>query len=275
MDVKISFICNKNLIQTKLFNFYFILKKISDRYKKSSIYQGWQLNVCLHNIKYSLLGTIMTKTHPTSDMLHSYASGNISEGMELFVKTHLNYCPCCRKKVSEIEELAGSLLKSNEPQKVLTMPAYSNVKEKILEIGNENTIKRASEGKIIKGGKFPQLINNIVGSTSEEINWRFRLPGISDYSISKENGEEISLLKAEPGSKIFQHTHEGSEATLVLCGTMKDDDKILEAGDISIVDQTNTHNPEIVGNETCICLIVMTGKVKFTGRFTRAFNLLN
>lgn len=217
----------------------------------------------------------MTKTHPTSDMLQSYASGNISEGMELFVKTHLNYCPSCRRKVREIEEFAGSILKTNEPQAKLTKPSYTSTRKKILEIQKQDIMKNGGEKNVIKGGKFPQLINNIVGGTSDEISWRFRLPGIYDYLISKENGEEISLLKAEPGSKIFQHTHEGTEATLVLCGAMKDEEKILEAGDISIVDQTNTHNPEIVGSETCICLIVMTGKVKFTGRFTRAFNLLH
>jgi len=216
----------------------------------------------------------MAKIHPISDMLSSYASGNISEGMELFIKAHLNYCPLCRKKVSEMEEFAGSMLKSDEPQKTMTKPSYAKVKEKISEIKEEVLVINAKKKQVIKGGKFPQLINNLVGGTSDEINWRFRLPGISDYLISKENGEEISLLKAEPGSKIFQHTHEGTEATLVLSGTMKDEQKILEAGDISIADQTNIHNPEIVGNETCICLVVMTGKVKFTGRFTRAFNLL-
>jgi putative transcriptional regulator len=216
----------------------------------------------------------MTKTHPTSDMLAAYASGNISDGMELFIRTHLNYCPKCRKAVLEIEEIAGSILKNDLSGVNIDPPSYETTKKKLFAHSKSKSTEQVAS-KPIDGGKLPRIINNLVGKNSNDINWRFRLPGIYDYLISKENGEEISLLKAEPGAKIFQHTHEGSEATLVLCGTMKDEAKFLKAGDISIVDQTSTHNPEIVGDETCICLIVMTGKVKFTGRFTRAFNLLN
>ena len=213
----------------------------------------------------------MTTTHPSDEVLELYANGSLSEGMNIFVEGHLHYCPKCRERVELFEMVAGELLSEDTVATVTNHSSYQSVLNKIIQ----NETKEPEEQAIsISGGVMPKMINNLVGKTSDDIPWRFRLPGISDYQISNFDGEEISLLKAEPGAKIFQHTHDGEEATLVLSGALQDGKSILRAGDVSIVDETHTHNPSIIGNEPCICLIVMSGKVRFTGRFTRAFNLL-
>lgn len=213
----------------------------------------------------------MASTHPSSDILELYSRGSVSEGMDIFVKGHLHFCPICRSKIELLEMVAGELLNNSLDATEITPPSFHNVLYKITsdELNRDKEIEPS-----IMGGTMPIMINNLVGKTSENINWRFRLPGISDHHISTRNGEEISLLKAEPGAKIFQHTHEGEEATLVLSGALQDGEQILRAGDVSVVNEDHTHNPSIIGNEPCVCLIVMSGKVRFTGRFTRAINFL-
>ena len=213
----------------------------------------------------------MTITHPSDEVLELYANGSLSEGMDIFVKGHLHFCPICREKVELLEMVAGELLIEDSVTAELNSNSYQNVLNKIIENETEEPQEREVN---IRGGVMPKMINNLVGKTSDEVPWRFRLPGISDYQISNRDGEEISLLKAEPGARIFQHTHDGEEATLVLSGALQDGESVLRAGDVSIVNENHTHNPSIIGNEPCICLIVMSGKVRFTGRFTRAFNLL-
>ena len=213
----------------------------------------------------------MVTTPPSDETLELYASGSLTEGMDMFVKGHLHFCPTCREKVEVLEMVAGELLSEDIISADLGSLSFQNVLNKVEE-QESRELKETKES--IHGGVMPNMLNNLIGKTSEDIAWRFRLPGISDYQISNHNGEEISLLKAEPGAKIFQHTHDGEEATLVLSGALRDGDSVLRSGDVSIVNETHTHNPSIIGNEPCICLIVMSGKVKFTGRFTRAFNLL-
>lgn len=213
----------------------------------------------------------MTTTHPSEEVLELYANGSLSAGMDIFVNGHLHFCPTCREKVELLEIVAGELLVEDGTNADLNSSGYQSVLNKIIE--NE-TKEHEDQAINISGGVMPKMINKLVGKTSDQISWRFRLPGISDYQISSRDGEEISLLKAEPGAKIFQHTHDGEESTLVLSGALQDGKNILRAGDVSMVDETHTHNPSIIGNEPCICLIVMSGKVRFTGRFARAFNLL-
>ena len=214
----------------------------------------------------------MARTHPSSGILELHANGSLSEGMDIFVKGHLHFCPICRSKIELLEMVAGELLSNSLDASEIVPPSFLNVLDKITG-DNQDHLEEIKPS--IKGGTMPTMINNFVGKTSDDIKWRFRLPGISDYQISNNNGEEISLLKAEPGAKIFQHTHEGEEATLVLSGALQDGEMILRAGDVSVANEEHTHNPAIIGDEPCVCLIVMSGKVRFTGRFTRAINFLN
>ncbi len=213
----------------------------------------------------------MVITHPNQEVLELYTNGSLSEGMDIFVKGHLHFCPSCRKKVSMLEMVAGELLQDTDVPVKLECLTVESVLKKVTE---QDSKRNGAPPPSVKGGVMPTMINNLIGKTSDEVAWRFRLPGISYYQISNHGGEDISLLKAEPGAKIFQHTHDGQEATLVLSGALQDGESVLRAGDISMVDETHTHNPSIIGDKPCICLVVMSGKVKFTGKFTRAFNLL-
>ena len=63
--------------------------------------------------------------------------------------------------------------------------------------------------------------------------------------------------------------------TLVLCGLMQDRGRTLGRGDVAIATDHDDHRPRIVGDETCICLVVMTGEMRFTGRLSRVLNYLS
>lgn len=215
----------------------------------------------------------MTKFHPSNSMLKDYVCGLLSPGKDLMIKTHLTFCPECRKEVARIEDIAGVLLNNSSNNNISEKPCINKTLEKIACLEKDNNINQ--ESLSVNGGILPRVINNYIGKTSDEINWRFRLPGIYDFQIENSNDENLYLLKVEPGAKILQHTHEGEESTVILKGKMKDGDNTFLPGDISILDENDTHNPQIIGSEACICLVVMAGKVKFTGKFTRALNIFS
>ena len=215
----------------------------------------------------------MTNFCPSTTMLKDFVCGHLTNGKDLIIKSHLTFCPKCRNEVRKLECIAGSLLKNNMNNDCKIQPS---IKKTLSKISNER-IKDNDEKPEdqVTGGILPQVINNFIGKSSSDINWRFRLPGIYDYQIDSSNEENIYLLKVDPGARILQHTHEGEESTIILKGQMKDGDKTLSLGDISILNNNHTHNPQVSGTETCLCLVVMSGKVKFTGRFSRALNIFN
>ena len=59
-----------------------------------------------------------------------------------------------------------------------------------------------------------------------------------------------------------------------MSGTLLDDGIEYRAGDVAMNTEDDDHKPQVIGSEVCHCLIVMDGGLRFTGAFSRAFNLL-
>ncbi len=55
---------------------------------------------------------------------------------------------------------------------------------------------------------------------------------------------------------------------------MEDRGQVYRRGEVTLADEHDDHRPRIVGSEMCICLVVMTGNLRFTGAFSRVLNLL-
>jgi putative transcriptional regulator len=214
----------------------------------------------------------MKTAHATPELLAGYAQGTLSRGMSLLVASHLTYCPPCRDKVSRLETLGGVLLRDT-PVPDMTAPSLASVLARIDAAGVEPVPAAAFESKDEQAGYLPAPVRELLATSGKEIRWRFLLPGLSDYRFEGFEGEEVSLLRARPGTRILAHTHEGQEATLVLRGQLRDGDRVLGRGEVSLADHHDDHRPEIVGNETCICLVVLTGHMRFTGPVGRALNL--
>lgn len=212
----------------------------------------------------------MTTAHVTPELLAAYADGSMSDGMSLLVASHLTYCPECRSRVARLEAVGGAFIAVEEPE--APDPAcLSRVLER-LDTGMDEPNAPQAVGSDLP---LPRPILARLGPEASDIHWRFLLPGLSDHKLSGFDGEDVSLLRAKPGVRILPHTHSGDEATLVLTGQLRDGERIYGRGDVALADEHDNHRPEIVGDETCICLVVLTGRMRFTGPIGRALNLLN
>jgi putative transcriptional regulator len=208
----------------------------------------------------------MTQYHPTTDMLAEYASGGLSDGLSLVVASHLTYCPVCRRRVEALERVGGAMLDAAGPVEPLAPPSLADALARIDALGADERVA------LHTGSVLPAPILQRLGGTESDIAWKFRLPGLSEYVI--EDGEEsVSLLRARPGTRMLAHTHGGDEATLVFSGAMRDGGRVYRRGDVALADHEDDHRPEIIGDEVCYCLIVMSGHMQFTGRFGKVLNI--
>jgi len=214
----------------------------------------------------------MTDYHMSADTLAGYAAGTMSDGVSLLVAGHLTYCAACREEVARIEALGGSLLEAEDNSGAEAIGDGPSLEATLalIEAAPEFDVDAPPQ---YRGENIPGSILAAIGANEDEIKWKFRFPGLSVYDFTGFEGETVQLLRAKPGTTIPSHTHNGEEATLVLTGQLQDGEVVLGAGDVMQADHHHDHTPKIIGDEVCICLIVMSGKMKFTGPLSRALNL--
>lgn len=207
-------------------------------------------------------------TPATEDILRSYAAGATTPGVALLVATQMAQAAEARASVERFERMGGALF-AVSPGAEMSEGALSAVLDRLDDDGGAQV-----DPPCFDAGPLPSAVMTAVGQDFNRIPWRFRLPGVSEYRVPGFGSESVSLLRARPGASIPQHTHEGQEITLVMTGAMQDGARVFGAGEVSINDEDDDHKPRIVGTEICHCLIVMSGALRFTGRFGRALNLL-
>lgn len=206
----------------------------------------------------------MRETHPTEAMLAAYAAGSATPGVSLAVAAHLTWCPGCRSEVEGFEALAGAFVAEAPAAEA---PEFGAL---LLRLDEAPAAEPAAPAAC---GPLPAPVAAAVGMPFDEIPWRFRLPGVHEYEFLTEDGESASLLRVRPGAAIPQHTHRGEEITVVFDGALVDGARRYGPGDMALADPSVDHHPRAGEGAPCICLAVLTGGLRFTGRFGRALNL--
>lgn len=220
------------------------------------------------------------KHHPTDDTLMHYASGSLSQAMELIVATHLTLCPECRSRVEEFEACGGAVL---ETAKVAEMDPHSLDHVMAMlerETANETEpvirelapLRRVAVGESPNGNAVPMLPRPLAAFlpdnilSIEDIPWRSLAPGVKQYTLkSVQSKGSVRLLKIAPGTSIPDHGHGGHEMTLLLKGSYLDDIGRFTAGDVADLDDDVDHQPIADTQEDCICLIATDAPLKFNG----------
>lgn len=214
--------------------------------------------------------------HVTDDLLAAYAAGTLSEAESLLVATHAALCPLCRAAINEFEAVGASLLDELTP---VSMEAGSldallarlddeaPLPEKVVR--HPSSYSGASEKDIV----LPQPLRGYVGGDLEAVTWRPVIRGLEEAELPVSGPEfNVRLIRVAPGAAMPQHSHQGSELTLVLTGAYQDDSGRFARGDVQIADGEVDHQPVAEEGEACVCLIVTNAPIKLTGRLGRLLN---
>lgn len=225
----------------------------------------------------------MSAHRPSDDILADYAGGALSPGLALLVASHLTYDAESRRRVAAFEAVGGVLL-ADEPADPISAPSLDAVLGRLDAAADPAPVPRSEAilpacaheraAPAEAAPLLPSPLRRALGADADALAWKFRFPGISEYELDGFEGEEVSLLRARPGAPLLSHTHSGSETTLVLSGHLEDRGEVYGRGEVAFATEADDHRPRIIGDEPCICLIVMSGELRFTGAFSRALNLL-
>lgn len=200
--------------------------------------------------------------HPHESSLMDYVAGTASPQISFVVAAHLCFCPICRERVKEIEALGGAML-DQLPEAEMSPNALDDVLALLGDVDIHEP-KDPVKPPILQGN-LPAPLAEIFPGGYEKISWKSTAPGIKSFALpgfQLESGT-LRLLKIAPGVTLPEHSHTGTELTLVLQGSFSDELGRFKAGDLADLDDDVQHLPIADAGEPCICLVATEGPLKF------------
>ena len=209
----------------------------------------------------------MTITHHLDHAtLMSYASGTLGEALSTVVMAHLQMCPECRKHAHQLNVLGGVLLDQSAPAELLADPA--STKNLIVANGVTETIPTAKDAG---NWEIPPTVANRLDVPLKDVAWQWLGPGVSTHRFDLSDGEvgDLRLLRVAPSITLPEHSHGGSEITLILKGAYQDCFGRFGPGDVADFDEDCQHQPVVEQDHECICLVASEAPARFTGLLAR------
>jgi len=200
--------------------------------------------------------------HLDDATLMAYAAGTLPEAFNLAVATHVSLCDDCRAAVESCDAVGGALV---DISPVADMDAQSLAHAMArLDVLADDLPSRA-----IKPGALPGPLQNYVGGDLDSIKWRPIGMGVKQAILPTSAEATARLLYIPAGAAMPDHSHGGTELTLVLQGAFFDEDDRFARGDIEVADGSVTHTPIADIGEDCICLAVTDAPLEFKGWLPR------
>lgn len=233
----------------------------------------------------------MTEFHPDDSLLIEYAAGTLSAGLSVAVSVHLEYCPCCMKKLERLNSVAASLFEQSElVRQSLKRPAQndaikgdSELLDAIFDRIDVEQASRVGSAKITvtppqpvcnksRLGALPSKVNKLLNYSPDKLKWRAHGRNVTSARLSQYDGLNSSLIRIKRNAKIPHHTHNGVEYTVVLEGSFSDEDGIYRQGDFITRTEKDYHAPVATANSDCLCLVVMDAPLKFKNPILELYN---
>ncbi|MEM6781392.1 MAG: ChrR family anti-sigma-E factor [Pseudomonadota bacterium] len=206
-------------------------------------------------------------------LLMDYAAGTLNEAQSLIVASHLTLSPFARRIVEDCEAIGGSLLDCQCDPIAMKSDSLADVLDRLESEQEEKDEPVAhSTCEMLDSMKLPRPVQNYIHET-EYLPWKKVYPGMQSYEIkTKCRNSKVRLLKIDPGTKTPEHSHAGTEITLMIDGAAHDESGTYSRGDLIVMDERITHQPVADEKMGCFCLVVNSDPIRLTGWMGKILN---
>ncbi|ETX14911.1 transcriptional regulator [Roseivivax halodurans JCM 10272] len=201
--------------------------------------------------------------HLTDDLLMAYSAGTLPEAFDLAVATHLSLCDTCRAAAESYDAVGGALIADGPGAEV----SDDCLEATLARIRGE--APEAAPRPIDASGVLPAPLAAYVGGSLDKVAWRPVGMGVKQAILETGEGATARLLFIPAGTAMPDHTHRGTEITIVLQGAFADEGGTFARGDVEIATDADHHMPVADISEDCICLAVTDAPLRFRGILPR------
>lgn len=212
----------------------------------------------------------MINYHPTDKQLQQFAEGNISSALALVVSAHCDVCSQCQGKVDDINIELSSVIE-NVRAHDFKDPAFEKMLASIMHLPVIDT-KPVVAPRIELDGRFfdvPRPLQRFVKNTG---NWSHLLGKVWQAPVDLGDAGTANFIYMEKGGRVPEHTHKGTELTLVVDGEFSDGLADYDSGDFIIMDNEHIHSPHSNAVEGCLVFSIVDKPLHFTSGIARLLN---
>ncbi|MHA6327158.1 ChrR family anti-sigma-E factor [Roseivivax sp. CAU 1753] len=205
----------------------------------------------------------MIRHHLPDAMLMAYAAGQLPEAFSLAVATHLSLCDDCRASAESYDALGGAILDAAALEPVsddLLAATMAALRDDV----------PVDPAPCQTDPVLPAPLAGYVGGRLADVHWRPVGFGVKQAILPvTDKTATARLLYIPAGTAIPDHSHHGTEITLVLQGAFTDADGTFARGDVEVATDEVDHTPVADISEDCICLAVTDAPLRFKGWLPR------
>ena len=212
----------------------------------------------------------MINYHPTDKQLQQFAEGNISPALALVISAHCDVCSQCQEKVDDINIELSSVIENVRAHDYVD-PAFEKMLASIMHLPIVDT-KPVVAPRIELDGRFfdvPRPLQRFVKNTG---NWSRLLGKVWQAPVDLGDAGMANFIYMEKGGRVPEHTHKGTELTLVVDGEFSDGLADYDSGDFIIMDNEHIHSPHSNAVEGCLVFSIVDKPLHFTSGIARLLN---
>jgi putative transcriptional regulator len=214
----------------------------------------------------------MIKFHPTNQQLSAFADGLLSPAEALIVSAHCDMCSQCAFKVSLFTESHSEEV-FDENIELIESPSFGNM---LAEITNEEVdkglVQKPTNRVIELEGRHFVLPRSLSRLSESMGNWSHLVGKLWQAPVNIGGDNVANFIFMEKGGSVPEHTHRGSEMTLVVNGEYSDGLDSYRSGDFTVMNGQHIHTPSTNADEGCLVFSIVDKPLHFTSGWARLIN---
>lgn len=201
----------------------------------------------------------MAKFHPDLDLITEFTSGTLPLAQAACVSVHVNNCDHCQRLAGQLTDVGAALFEELEPAPV----GDSQLDAVLARLDEQPPLEYQKPAQ--DRNSTPAILQRLMSGDFSDLTWKNIGSALRiSYLQTGDRDHEFALYHIKAGGRIPEHTHRGSEMTLILEGGFSDSEGSYHEGDFIFRRPGDVHAPTALQSEDCICLAVLDAPLKFT-----------
>lgn len=215
----------------------------------------------------------MINFHPDLAHLRAFAEGTCPTDLALMISAHIDMCPRCQALAMQAQEDIGSEIFSVSRQGKDVQADFDDMLQHIMQAPEIDIPSITPSSNILElDGKRFELPRALARYTEKTGNWSRLVGKLWQAPVDLGQEGQANFIYMEKGGKVPEHTHKGTEITLVIDGQFSDGLADYDCGDFTIMDGTNKHMPYSEADEGCLVFTMVDKPLHFTSGLARLLN---